>query len=325
LCLNHPDFFTSAVFFALPKKLQEKTYALWRGIVGYVPDKNVTGSIQRQVRNLKWTGFELLQRTVGNSVHMNLAVSQAAADSLRGIGISQNKIRVIPEQVGGEYNSQIRQGPDYIERRNKLLRQDELGVLVVSRISYEKGLDWVLDLYEKLHDELKYDNGTNNQRPFNTVRLTIAGDATGTRNEYFEGLKKRKDAIDATHQGVNKVVLEFIGRQGREKLQELYNLYDVLFMPSPKEGFGRVTAEALMGGMPVIGRTVCDATREILDAAPETVGRLADSPTDAAESILGFMKDSSMLTEMQQNAVKWAGQYFSQQRAEQGFWEAIGK
>lgn len=83
------------------------------------------------------------------------------------------------------------------------------------------------------------------------ARLIIAGDGTGRR-------EIERQAIAA---GIAESV-EFLGFVPESNLSALWQRVDVFAMPSRKEGFGIVYAEAMRQGIPVVA-SVHDAGREI--------------------------------------------------------------
>lgn len=108
---------------------------------------------------------------------------------------------------------------DTDELRAKLGLEDKKVILsVASGWSKEKGLDTVLELSEKLNDD---------------ERIVIVGNLPS-----YVSLNDKISHISATH--------------SVDELAELYSMADVFLQPSLEETFGKVTAEALACGTPIV-------------------------------------------------------------------------
>lgn len=103
--------------------------------------------------------------------------------------------------------------------RNKLEIQDKKVILCVSSLwSYDKGLKTVLKLSEKLSPD---------------ERIVMLGNLPN------------KDLL-------NDNIISLPATNSIEELVKLYSLADVFFQPSIEETFGKVSAEALASGTPVV-------------------------------------------------------------------------
>ena len=87
--------------------------------------------------------------------------------------------------------------------------------------------------------------------------------------------------------------VSFEGLQSRVRVAEALDTHDLLVVPSIMEGFGIIFAEALVRGLPCIGRNTC-AMPEIIDQA--TGGRLVETedPEDLAKLIVSTLADDSL-------------------------------
>jgi glycosyltransferase involved in cell wall biosynthesis len=315
LILNSPTHWSLAFFLSLPKELQDKTCALWRGTAQsslFIPtDSKIVNKISSSV-------VEKLQSFIGKRVKQNFVVSTAVSQSLEKAGVPSEKIVNIGEQVGGEYNPKIRIN-NKENHRLKYLNPDEFGVLFVGRISPEKGIDWLVQLYKNLRNEIKYFDSDN----FKKIKINIAGPTDLT---YADSIKKQINQITKETNNLFKadnVQIEFLGEKSKDQLQELYNIHDLLFMPSPAEGFGRVTAEALSAGLPIIGRTGCVATEEILSNSPYSIGTTVDNINEAVTEIFYLANNPETLDQLKINAYKWACNFYTQENTKKRFLKAI--
>ncbi len=300
----------------LPQNLRERTSALWRCMY------NFGAQDQDWLTRIKRGGLRRMQRLVANSLRSNLAVSGAVADSLVEAGISSDKIAVIPQQIGGEVTPEKRIRSEG-KLTEKFLEPNEFGVLVASRVSPEKGLQWLPHIYRLMREE----RGLIQTRDFKKIRLMLVGAIhpkyQGFADELFTQMKEVEE--DTKHlRMAESVTFEFGGLKTTEELEDLYNAYHVLINPSPREGFGRVNVEAMSGGMTVINRRECVATTGIIQEAPYATGLLVDSPQEVAAEVLHLMQDGQLLTSLQKNALQWGNGHFSLERAESELLRIIG-
>lgn len=249
---------------------------------------------------------------MASGLRTNIAVSEAVASSLIEMGVERSKIVVCPTQVGGEFTPEqrIRYGENW---RRRFLKPDELGVLLVGRLTPDKGHNWAFSVYHYLKEQRR---SLSPESHFRRIRMTLVGGAR--EQQYLTNLQKQKERIDGETKdfyAAESVQLDFWGPADRENLQELYNAYDLLLHPSPREGCPRVVIEALQAGMPVIGRRECLATREILEAPPYAVGFLSSSPEEAGREIFKTMTHpNEILPELRENALRW-GSCFSAEKS----------
>jgi len=143
--------------------------------------------------------------------------------------------------------------------RRELAAPDELLVLLVGRLVYEKGFHLALDALAPLVREL------GPARP--AVRFAVVG--TGTAEDELR--------LQARRLGLERAGA-FLGWVGDERLRELYAAADACVVPSIYEPFGIVALEAMAAGCPCI---VADTggLREIVPAGEQAGLRVA--PDDA--------------------------------------------
>lgn len=123
-------------------------------------------------------------------------------------------------------------------------------VLFAGRLTENKGIDVLLNATKK------YENGKI---------LTIIAGGGGLLEELKSQVTKLK---------LKDVV--FVGDQSQENLNKLYNIADVLAVPSRIEGFGLVAIEALACGTPVVATNKGGMT----DFINDEVGALVDVEDD---------------------------------------------
>lgn len=108
----------------------------------------------------------------------------------------------------------------------------------------------------------------------------------------------------------------FLGQQPVTRIPDLLDAHDLFVMPSLFEGFGIAFVEALVRGLPCIGRDDC-AMPEIIDT--KTGGRLvgSDDAEDLADLILDALDDDSLYAECARLAPERLAHYSWQRAASQ--------
>ena len=160
----------------------------------------------------------------------------------------------------------------------------------VGRLADEKGIDTLLWALEGLED---------------TIRLRIVGD----------GPARYRLELMARELGVHNRVA-FLGPVANEELPAIYHEFDALVLPSKttkwwKEQFGRVLAEAMACGLPVIGSDS--------GAIPEVIGDAGlifpeDKPFQLANRISLLYHDSQLRNSLSLKGRVRAEQHFSAER-----------
>jgi len=153
--------------------------------------------------------------------------------------------------------------------RSGLATPDELLVLLIGRLVFEKGFHLALDALAPLVHE------RDPARP--AVRFVVVG--TGTAEQ---DLRRQARRLRLQHAGT------FLGWVEDERLRELYRDADVCVVPSLYEPFGIVALEAMAAGCPSI---VADTggLREIVPAGEEVGLRFPPGDAEALRWALARM------------------------------------
>lgn len=178
-----------------------------------------------------------------------------------------------------------------ILREFKINKEYNKIVLFAGRLTENKGIDVLLKAAKK------YENGSI---------LTIIAGGGGL----LEELKQQVEQL-----GLKDVA--FVGDQTQENLNRLYNIADVLAVPSRVEGFGLVAIEALACGTPVI------ATNEggMTDFINEQVGALVDVEDDIMleKEISKILKEERIFN--REELAKYAKDNYSEEKVIQNLIE----
>jgi glycosyltransferase involved in cell wall biosynthesis len=191
-----------------------------------------------------------------------LAMSSWFADRLVASGLPRNKIHVVRPGI----NTLITTQPAALDDRS--VDKRSLGgprrLLFVGRDFHSKGGDLVVAAFNEVRRD--YDP---------ELRLTIAGPPQWPlRGEVPEGVS-------------------FLGPVSRRDVARLMDQSDLFVMPSRFEGFGIVFAEALVAGLPCIGRRAFAMPEVVIDGVS---GRLLedDDFTSLASLIVECLDDDSL-------------------------------
>lgn len=196
------------------------------------------------------------QQEIYTQASQLLPMSRWMADNLVSHGIAQSKVTVVNPGVN------VGVDPEAPVPRRRASRTRKL--LLVGRDFDTKAGDLVVAAFGLLRDQLGPGIG-----------LTVMGPA-------------RWPLPGEVPNGV-----DFRGPVGRTEVAEALDTHDLFVMPSRFEGFGIAFVEALVRGLPCIGRRAC-AMPEIIDE--HSGGRLLESedPQELAELVLHTLADDDL-------------------------------
>jgi glycosyltransferase involved in cell wall biosynthesis len=196
-----------------------------------------------------------------NSAGHVISVCKALKDRMTDIGISGEKISVIPNGV--DLNNFFQE--DRMAARRRLgLREDAVIVLSVGSLIPRKGYDVMLKAVGKIVKKVK------------GFQLYVVGE--GPQRGFLES--KAKEMNLAPH-------VNFMGQRPNSELRGWYNAADVFCLASSREGWANVIMESLACGTPVVATNVWGAP-EIL-TTPD-VGLLVErNPDSIKEGLLNAL------------------------------------
>lgn len=174
--------------------------------------------------------YKALARFVLAEADQIITVSRFNAEKLLSLGVSSNKLHVIPNGYDEKLFKPI---PMYKARRELGLPLNKKMLLSVGNLVDVKGHTYLIDAMQFV------------LKKRNDIILIIVGD--GVLRENLE--KKVRDL------GLNGKIL-FVRRVEHRKIPIWMNACDVFVLPSLKESFGVVLIEAMACGKPVVGTRV---------------------------------------------------------------------
>lgn len=141
--------------------------------------------------------------------------------------------------------------------------KDGITLLYTGRISEDKGLGFLLDIYQEL------------QKKYGTLNLVMAGEGP-----YLETLRDNA-------RGMDRVL--FLGRLANKELPEIYNRSDIFVFPSITDTFGMSVLEAQACGLPAV---VSDqgGPREIIERGVTGLVARAMDRADWLEKLDGIVR-----------------------------------
>jgi glycosyltransferase involved in cell wall biosynthesis len=235
-------------------------YSFYGNVFGVVPAK--LAAIPVVIASVRDRGAYLtpmqkrVQRFVCRFADCVLVNAEAVKDWLIGEGYDPSKIVVIPNGV--ELN-RFNDLPDRREIRRALgVRPDAPLVMVVSRLTRQKGLEQFLEAVKRLAPK------------FPDARFVIVGYANPAEQDYENTLKTRADQLGMTDR------VTFTGL--RRDVPALLSAATVAVMPSLNEALSNVLLESMAAGAPIVATRVGGTPEAVADG----VNGLLVDPGDAA-------------------------------------------
>ena len=204
----------------------------------------------------------------GDQTHV--ASAQARDWLIQAAGVKPEAIALIPHGVDPSRYPLADEAARESARTALGLRIDDRVGVFVGRLDYPKNVDWILDVAEKSKTRIP------------NLRLLVAGEGPDEA--------ALKSAIQARGLG------ERVRLLGHREPLPIYQAADALLLPSLREGFSLVCAEAMSVGVPVL-RTRTSGTGELI--VENVTGRSTPIDRDAfvAQAVV-FLTDPIKLHEM---------------------------
>ena len=154
-------------------------------------------------------------------------------DVLEKYGVDRNKVSYIPNFVDSKSFYILEDDKRQKLREKYKLNPNMFTVLCVGQLQKRKGIFDFIDIAKKMPD----------------VQFAWAGNfAFGKISDGYEQIKKILDNVpDNVH---------FLGLIDREKMNEVYNMSDIMFLPSYEELFPMTVLESMNCGVPILLRDI---------------------------------------------------------------------
>jgi glycosyltransferase involved in cell wall biosynthesis len=201
-----------------------------------------------------------------------MAVSKTVRDRMQDMGVSSNQISVTPNGVD---TTLYKVGPSKLRLRDEFAIPESAPLIgTVCHLVPRKGVHHLLEAMKKIDAKVP------------SAHLLVLGDVpNGGDPRYAEILKNT-----AIETGLSRKV-HFAGY--RSETHEILKCIDVLAHPSETESFGRVIAEAMACGRPVVGFRVGAVGELIVDGETGLLAEPFDIDTFASH-IVQLVKDKTL-------------------------------
>ena len=196
--------------------------------------------------------FEAVDRQLLRSFAAVVVVADPLREQLASAGVAPDRIHVVQNGVDAERIAAAAQGSRAEVRREWGVADEDRVVLVLGRLSPEKGQDVALEAFAGL--------GRGEER--NRIRLVLVGD--GAAREALETRARRPDLAGRVH---------FAG--WRDDPWRCLGAADVFLLPSRREGLPLALLEAMAVGLPIVATDV-GAVREVI-GGDERIGTVIAS------------------------------------------------
>lgn len=223
--------------------------------------------------------FETLGRHTLNSAKKITAVSKFVAEECIKRGVPKEKIIVIPNGIELEKYKPTPYGELEEEFH---LRAEDILILSIARISWQKGLEYALDAIYKV---IKVTD-----KP---IKYMIVGPVED-RNYYSRLIRQVEDF------GLKENVI-FTGFLREKKMQALTRA-NIFLVPSIHESFGLAVLEAMALGKPIIASN-CEGLKCIIDHMKTGILVRAADSAEIADAILKLLSDSNLQKRLSENAL----------------------
>jgi glycosyltransferase involved in cell wall biosynthesis len=170
---------------------------------------------------------------------------------------------------------------------------DIFNIGIVSRLSFEKGIDKIIDALPFILNE--------NQK----IKLTIVGD----------GNEKEKLISSVDSKNLENYV-SFEGLQPKENLQDYYNSFDLVVIPSRFEAFGLTAIEAMSYEVPIVSSKT-DGLKEVIEDKVSGILVSKEKSEEYAKEILTLIKKKEIRKTIGKNGRKRVLDNFSFDRFEE--------
>jgi len=218
--------------------------------------------------------------------HVHVASGDARTWLTEVAGFDNRRITLIPHGLPPERFPTTDSAGRAAARQALGLPQDAIVAAYVGRLDHPKNEDWLLDLAERLR---------RNTPP---VKIVLAGDGPN-RAELEQRIRQQGLA-------------EIVSLLGQRDPLPVYHAADALLLPSLREGFSLVCAEAMSAGIPVL-RTRTSGTSELI--IENVTGR--STPIDKASFLnaaVDFLSDPAALRRMGEAAANHIRRNFTFQQ-----------
>lgn len=232
--ITHYHTINPHFFFTIPKA-KRKGVAV--GYVHFIPE-----TLEDSIKLPKFAKIPFYWYVMRfyKSMDLLVTVNPWFIKKLAEYGINPKRVAYIPNYVSSKQFFPITSQSKAALRKEYGLPEDKFTVLGVGQLQMRKGLLDFIDIAKKMPD---------------THFVWAGGFSFGIITDGYEEIKKIKENPPSN--------VTFLGIIEREKMNEVYNLADVMFLPSYNELFPMTVLEAMNCNVPMLLRDL-DLYKDIL-------------------------------------------------------------
>jgi glycosyltransferase involved in cell wall biosynthesis len=219
--------------------------------------------------------FNLIGKKTLGTAQKIISVSSIVAQEFKEIGISKEKIAIVPNGININEFKNMPQEKQFKERLN--IKQNEKIILTIGRLEKIKGFQYLIKALPSILKEV------------GPTKLIIAGP------EFNYGTQLKKLAEEAD---VKDHVIFYGPINGKEKI-EAFTAADIIAIPSLYEGFSILLLEAMAAGKPLVATKTGAALEIIQDGKNGFLTKPGDT-NDLSEKIINLLNDHQLSSSMSQ-------------------------
>lgn len=230
---------------------------------------------------------EALRRIIfslADKVDIITTPSQSMKKLIEQYGIKKD-IVVVPNAIDiASFRKKDQEGIRKLKKKLNL-STDDIVILYVGRVSFEKDIDKIIKALALLRD-----------KKITNFQFMIVGEGTA-----LEDIKNLVQSLNLTEK------VRFVGAVDMEQVRNYYQIADIFAFSSTSETFGIVIIEALASGLPVLAVRAPGAVDIITDGFD---GILAENDiSDFAKHLANLVADKSLRQKISKNAFQTVRRY----------------
>ncbi len=227
-------------------------------------------------------------RNFANAANCIIVPTPSVKEMILRWGVSNKNIVSIPSGVNG---SEFENADKESVRKELEIAEDEVALLLVSRITDEKNVIFLANVIARVLSEDKESN-------LNKIKFILAGDG----NKLSE-IKKI-----FSHAGVDEKV-SYLGLIAGERRKNVYAAGDIFVYASKSETQGMIISEAMYMGLPVVALSATGVNDMITN---QVTGLLVkENEQEFAMAIRRLVNDEKLRKKFSENAGKISRQWYT--------------
>ena len=220
-----------------------------------------------------------------NQCNLTIVPTKGMAEIFIKNGLKK-PLSVIPSSI--DYKKFIKVKPGRIKKEYNL-RDDDILILTVSRLSYEKNIDFLIKVFANIL--------SNEKKLASNLYFMIIGD----------GLERKKLESQAASLGIRKKII-FTGEINYQKLPLYYSSADIFVYSSLIDAQALVLVEAMASGLPIVAIGEALGPRETIKIN-KTGFLVRRNQKDFAKQVLRLIENPFLRKYMAENSKKEAKNY----------------